>query len=70
MMYGMVQERGLTETDVVGEIVQELMALILQIPAGWTRAPGRHVGCGVVHVVWCDRAACDTKIHVDIYDFQ
>lgn len=50
--------RRLTETDVVGEIIQKLCALLSLTAARWACAPRRHVGCGVFSVIWSDGTAC------------
>lgn len=48
----------LTQADVVGEEVQEALALFLPVPAGVAGAPGSDAGRGVVDVVGGDGAAC------------
>lgn len=48
----------LTETDVVGEEMQEALTLFLPVATGVARAPGSYAGSGVVNVVGCDGAAC------------
>lgn len=49
---------ALTEADVVGEELQEALALVLPVPAGVAGAPGSDAGRGVVDVVGGDGAAC------------
>lgn len=67
-----VNEERLTQTDVVGEGLQEALALLSAAPAGRARAPRSHRGRGVVDVVgsYCTSCGENTRASVSIkYSF-
>lgn len=51
----------LTQADVVGEGIQEGVALLSAAAAGRARAPRSHGRRGVVHIVGCYCASCPEK---------
>lgn len=68
-----VTEERLTQTDVVGEGLQEAVALLSPAPAARARAPRSHGGRRVVDIVgsYCTSCGENTRASVSIkYSFR